>query len=182
MFFCFQDLVSVTGGQLSAASMPPLAGAWVQIARIVLDAPLVEAGDVFWCVDDQPGQVELAYLRGALAVVSDRRSVHPWPGTFSLFVEDSVAALDRLVTAIQQGGMKLAPERFSAATLDDFEAHVAPMSEGSGGSEAAAEESVRQSSELKVLQLCRGKRVDIYPPTCGRSAEAFADRCRRRAA
>lgn len=164
MFLCIHDLVELTGGQLRAAAMPPLAGAWVQISRIVIDVPLVEPGDLFWRLTDAGGDAELAYLRGAVAVVGDGRLIEPWPGTFSLAVEDAVAALDQLVTAIAAGDMRVAPGRFSS--LDE-----------------ATEESSSNPPELKVLQLCGAERVDIYPLTCGQSAKDLSgDRCRRRAA
>src|SRR5437773_912345 len=49
--------------------------------------------------------------------------------------------------------------------------------------ESFEEEFLGNTPDLKVLQLCAGQRVDIPPPTCGRSADRERPRrCRRQAA
>jgi hypothetical protein len=183
MFLCIHDLVELTGGRLQVASMPPLAGAWVQVPRIVLDVSLVESGDLFWCLTDAGCDADLAYLHGAIGVVCADRVVEPWPGTFSLLVEDSVATLERLVAAVLAGELQESPSRFSSAD----EAGMAAQAMGDDASAASAvdgaKESSRDAPELKVLQLWGTQGVDIYPSTCGRSAKGHsALRCRRRAA
>lgn len=182
MLLCVHDLVELTGGQLLAAAMPPLAGAWVQVPRIVLEASLVEAGDLFWCLDDDRCDADLAYLRGAVGVVSAGRAV-PWPGTFSLQVPDAVSALDRLVEALMSGDIQLAPSRFSVADEADAAADLGNDDSAWPAVENDHEESPFEAPELKVLQLFGAGGVDINPPTCGQSAKGLAARrCRRRAA
>jgi hypothetical protein len=154
MNLCPRDLAEMTGGQLRLASMPPRDGDLASIGRLVLSAEGASAGDVYWCLSRSACNVELAYLRGALGVVAAGASVEPWPGRFSVQVDNSLAALARLI------------ERISAIQ----------------------KQSLAQASELKVLQLCAEERVDIYPPTCGQSANSHAAkshaarRCRRQAA
>ena len=168
MFISIQDLVNFTGGQLHLASMPPLDGAWVLVPRIVLDSTLVERGDVFWQVEPQDCDTQLAFFRGAVGIVTDGRVVEPWPGTFSLTVENAVDSLDRLVEALEMGRAEEPPSRF----LPD----QAPAA-------ADVQESLPDSPELKVLQLYHPQGVANFPPTCGQSAKGtFSLRCRRRAA
>ena len=80
--------------------MPPRDGELALVRRIVLSAEAASAGDVFWCVARHCGNIELAYLRGALGVVVAGPATEPWPGRFSLQVADSVEALSRLIESI----------------------------------------------------------------------------------
>lgn len=162
MFLSIHDLVQFTAGQLRLAAMPHVDGAWVQVPRIVLDSRLVERGDLFWRVEPQQCDTQLAFLRGAVGIVTDGRPVEPWPGTFCLQVPDAVASLDRLIEALQSGEVAEIPERF----LPDIAA------------EEAAEESFQELPELKVLQLPARGGTANFPLTCGQ----LAQRCRRRAA
>ncbi|HEX5104842.1 MAG TPA: hypothetical protein VFV87_13570 [Pirellulaceae bacterium] len=186
MFLSIHDLVQFTAGQLRLASMPPLEGAWVQVPRIVLDSRLVERGDLFWRVEPQECDTQLAYLRGAIGIVTDGRQVEPWPGTFSLHVEGAIDSLERLIDALQTGQMAEIPERF---LLDE------PIAESLAGTDEAEElsvdilplkraaESSEDFSELKVLQLSARGGIANFPLTCGQSAKGqLAARCRRRAA
>jgi hypothetical protein len=77
-----KDLVEFTGGQVRLASMPPLAGELTPIDRILLKASSIEPGDVFWCLGASRCDIELAFFRGAIGVVSTNRAAHPWPGRF----------------------------------------------------------------------------------------------------
>lgn len=182
MFLSIHDLVQFTGGQLRLASMPPLEGAWVQVPRIVLDSTLVERGDLFWQVNPQGCDTQLAFLRGAFGIVTGGRHVEPWPGTFCLCVDNAIEALDRLVQAMEAGLIETAPARFvgeEAFAADELPLAVqteAPVTK-------LNQESLPTVQELKVLQLCGPRGVVTFPPTCGQSAKGqIAERCRRRAA
>lgn len=162
MFLSIHDLVRFTAGQLRLAAMPHVDGAWVQVPRIVLDSRLVERGDLFWRVEPQNCDTQLAFLRGAVGIVTDGRPVEPWPGTFCLQVTDAVASLERLIEALQAGEAAEIPERF----LPEVAAAE------------AGEESFQEPPELKVLQLPARGGIANFPLTCGQ----LAARCRRRAA
>lgn len=162
MFLNLHDLVRFAAGQLRLAAMPHVDGAWVQVPRIVLDSRLVERGDLFWRVEPQDCDTQLAFLRGAIGIVTDGRPVEPWPGTFCLQVADAVASLERLVEALQSGEAAEIPERF----LPEIAA------------EETVEESFQELPELKVLQLPARGGTANFPLTCGQ----LAKRCRRRAA
>ena len=60
MFLSIHDLVQFTAGQLRLAAMPHVDGAWVQVPRIVLDSRLVERGDLFWRIEPQECDTQLA--------------------------------------------------------------------------------------------------------------------------
>ena len=153
MKLCLQDLADLTSGEIRLAAMPPLAGELTPIGRILLKAASIEPGDVFWRLSTMPGDIELAFLRGALGVVSSLPAPNPWPGRFVLIVNDPVAALHSLVEALSQRLILQRGELF-----------------------------VSQASELKVLQLCANQRSDISPPTCGQAAKGRKAKCRRQAA
>ena len=162
--FCLFDLAQITGGKLRLAAMPPVGGDLTPVQRIVIDPAAIEPGDVLWCLANRPCDAELAFLRGALGVVTAGRHIEPWPGCFSLRVAEPVHALERLVAQFIRHQMAVAN---------------AKKDENSD----AAEEFVGNSPELKVLQLCDSPSGDIYPLTCGQSAKGhLARRCRRRAA
>jgi hypothetical protein len=148
-----KDLVEFTGGQVRLASMPPLAGELTPIDRILLKASSIEPGDVFWCLGASRCDIELAFFRGAIGVVSTNRAAHPWPGRFVLVVNDSVSALESLVEGLS---------------------HQLILADG--------QEFAPEAPELKVLQLCAAQRADISPPTCDRSVRSRQANCRRQAA
>jgi hypothetical protein len=166
MFLSIQDLVQLTGGQLRLASMPHLEGAWLQVPRIVLDSRLVERGDLFWRVEPQACDTQLAFFRGAIGLVTDGRQVEPWPGTFCLQVRDAVASLSRLVEALQTGEAAEIPERYL------------PIEDSALAAAEGSEESFSEWKELKILQLPARGGVANFPLTCGQVVK----RCRRRAA
>jgi len=101
MKLCLIDLAELTGGQLHLAAMPPLAGPLARVGRIVLSPATIAAGDVFWQLAAHPGDSETAFFRGAAGVVVARRPIEPWPGCFCLQVEDSFAALRRLINGLE---------------------------------------------------------------------------------
>jgi hypothetical protein len=181
MFLSIHDLVQFTAGQLRLAAMPHVDGAWVQVPRIVLDSRLVERGDLFWRVDPLDCDTQLAFLRGAIGVVTDGRHVEPWPGTFCLHVADAVAALETLIEALQSGQTAEIPERFLPQVAVDeveFEAIAGKISPAQGQPSDASQESFQEVPELKVLQLPARGGTATFPLTCGQ----LAARCRRRAA
>jgi len=100
MNLCPFDLAQLTGGELRLAAMPPRDGELTPIQRVVLSAEAAGPGTVFWCMDRQSGDVELAFLRGALGVVAAGASIEPWPGRFSLQIDDPVAALRDLIAGL----------------------------------------------------------------------------------
>jgi hypothetical protein len=127
MHLCLIDLVELTGGKLQLAAMPPLEGTLAPIRRIVLSPDLIRPGDVYWRLAGQPGDMEAAFLGGALGVVIPGRPIEPWPGRFSLQVDDPVAALRCLVehlAAFEEQSSRNSPElkvlQLCAATRVDI--------------------------------------------------------------
>jgi hypothetical protein len=165
---CLQDLVELTGGELRLAAMPPRDGELAGIGRIVLAAELANPGDVFWRLVQERYDLELAFLRGALGVVTAGPPIEPWPGRFLLRVDDPVASLRRLAAAVRQ--------TFASAVQPTA---AAPQS----AVPTSFQKSLPDSSELKVLQLCGPRGADISPPTCERlTVSQLNRRCRRQAA
>jgi hypothetical protein len=157
MNLCLLDLAELTGGYIRYGAMPPREGDLLAIARIRFDARRIEPGDVYWCLVAKACDAELALLRGAAGVVIPGRHVEPWPGRFSLEVEDSLEALDGLIAGLLE--------------LTD----TAPA--------FSDQESSPDAAELKDLQLPAGGGLANFPPTCDRSGNRpHAHRCRRAAA
>jgi hypothetical protein len=100
MHLCLIDLAELTGGQMQLAAMPPLDGVLARISRIVLSPASIDAGDIFWQLTYQPGDIETAFFRGALGVVFSGRRIEPWPGRFCLQVDDPIAALRLLINGL----------------------------------------------------------------------------------
>ena len=98
-----EDLVRLARGQLRLANMPPRDGELAVIRRIVLTPEAVQPGDLFWCLQRQDCNLELAFLRGALGVALAGESIEPWPGRFSLLVDDPVTGLERLIAGLAAG-------------------------------------------------------------------------------
>jgi hypothetical protein len=164
MQLCLRDLAELTGGELRLAAMPPRDGEFSIVRQLVLSAELAGEGDVYWCLGRRDCAAELAFLRGALGVVTADWRIEPWPGRFCLLVDDSIEALKRLVDTLSHCKLGM---------------NWRPLA----GAFPANQESVGEPPELKGLQLCAGWGVDIYSPTCGQSAnEHTVRRCRRRAA
>jgi hypothetical protein len=164
MQICLHDLAELTGGELRLAKMPPRDGELALIRQFVLNAEVAREGDVYWCLGRRDCAAELAFFRGALGVVVADRGIEPWPGRFCLLVDDPVVALQRLVDAL-----------ICRESAEEWRSEPAEF--------PAKKETSSNLPELKGLQLCAGWGVDIYSPTCGRSAnELQVRRCRRRAA
>jgi hypothetical protein len=156
MNLCILDLAELTGGRLRLAAMPPREGELAAVERICLAADEARPGDVFWCLAGGGCDFDLAFLRGALGVVGSRQ-IEPWPGRFSLAVDNPALALERLFAGLLRRSELLTP--------------------------ASGEESLPESPELKTLQLPGQGAIAIFPPTCGQSAGGpGARRCRRTAA
>lgn len=102
MTLCVLDLVQLTGGELHLAAMPPRDGELTAIGRIELAPDRILAGDVYWRGAPLAGDVELAFLRGALGIVAAGPIREPWPGRFWLRVDDGFAALRDVVQGLLQ--------------------------------------------------------------------------------
>ena len=146
MQLCLHDLAELTGGKLRLAAMPPREGELARVQRFVLNANAAGEGDVYWCFGGRDCSAELAYIRGALGVIVADRQLEPWPGRFSLLVDDPVAALQRLVKSL-----------IRQEAVEDWPVAVAFT--------PAKKETSSNPPELKGLQLCAGWGVDIYSPT-----------------
>jgi len=103
MNLCLHDLAELTGGRLRFASMPPRDGELALVPGIVLSAEGVGPGDIFWCLERRAGNVELAFLRGALGVVAAGPPIEPWPGGFSLMVNDPAKCLEFIASRFAAG-------------------------------------------------------------------------------
>src|SRR3954453_8813422 len=94
-----RQLHEIVGGRLKLASLPPRHGEAPGVDRIVTDSRTVGRNDVFWALPgsraDGADFVAEAYARGASGAVV-ARYVQPEPGTWSLEVADSSAALVQL--------------------------------------------------------------------------------------
>ena len=84
--------------------MPPLAGAFEPVRRVVLDSSDARPGDVYWAVTGRyfegAALVENAFAHGALGAVASGRRIEPWAGKFTLEVEDANRALCRLAKCL----------------------------------------------------------------------------------
>lgn len=81
------------------ATLPPRHGEDTQVRHVSTDSRLVRKGQVFWGLAgsrfDGAAFAEQAFARGACGAVVGRY-VRPWPGCWSLQVDDATAALTRL--------------------------------------------------------------------------------------
>ena len=102
MELTIQSLADLVDGRLRLAVMPPLGGVDEPIGKLVANPDLVTPGDVLVVSDDLRSQHPLceteAYDRGALGVVSSGKSIEPWPGRFSVQVNDAPWALWQLAS------------------------------------------------------------------------------------
>ena len=107
MRLCIGDLAEIIGGQLVLASLPPLAGPYEPVRRIVVESREVRAGDVYWGLTapgyDGSHLAEDALLRGAFGVVVSGRHIEPWAGRFSILVPDANQALVELAQCLPRG-------------------------------------------------------------------------------
>ena len=103
MELTIQSLTQLVDGQLRMAAMPPLAGIDEPLGRLVTEPANVSQGDVLIVSDALRARHALceteAYDRGALGVVGSGGVIEPWPGRFSVQVEDAAWALWQLAGA-----------------------------------------------------------------------------------
>jgi UDP-N-acetylmuramoyl-tripeptide--D-alanyl-D-alanine ligase len=100
MLLTLAQLRDITGGQLRLAAMPPRHGETTHVGPITTDSRRAQADTVFWGLKgphfDGSCFAEDALVRGAAGVVVSGRDVEPWPGRWSLRVENSLDALWKL--------------------------------------------------------------------------------------
>lgn len=94
---CCGDVADITGGQLQLGVLPPIGGRHEPVLRIGTRSDEVQPGDVFWDLTGDPniigGSAEEAFIRGAAGVVTARRGLEPWAGSFAVVVRDARRAL-----------------------------------------------------------------------------------------
>jgi UDP-N-acetylmuramoyl-tripeptide--D-alanyl-D-alanine ligase len=97
MLLTLAQLCDITGGRLRLAAMPPCHGELAHVGPIVTDSRRVQSEMVFWGLSgprfDGSCFAEDALVRGASGVVVAGRDVAPWPGRWSLRVDDALKAL-----------------------------------------------------------------------------------------
>jgi UDP-N-acetylmuramoyl-tripeptide--D-alanyl-D-alanine ligase len=97
MLITLAQLRDITGGELRLAAMPPRHGETTHVGPIVTDSRRIQSDMVFWALSgtnfDGSCFAEDALVRGASGVVVANRDIEPWPGRWSLRVEDGLAAL-----------------------------------------------------------------------------------------
>lgn len=102
---CIAELSEITEGSVSLGAMPPLAGLFEPIGRVVVDVRELQARDVLWTFESQSKytyyQTEDAYARGATGVVTVGRRIEPWAGKFCINVADSIGAFHRLMRCLR---------------------------------------------------------------------------------
>ncbi|HEY2881603.1 MAG TPA: UDP-N-acetylmuramoyl-tripeptide--D-alanyl-D-alanine ligase [Pirellulales bacterium] len=100
MLLTLAQLRDITGGRLRLAAMPPRHGETTHVGPITTDSRRVQPDMVFWGLQgprfDGSCFAEDALVRGASGVVVGGRDVEPWPGHWSLTVDDGLAALTNL--------------------------------------------------------------------------------------
>lgn len=102
---CIAELSEIIEGSVSLGAMPPLAGLFEPVGRIVVDVCEVQQRDVLWTFETPSRhacyQAEGAFSRGALGVVVVGRRIEPWAGKFSVNVADSISAFHRLMRCLR---------------------------------------------------------------------------------
>ncbi|MBI3838999.1 MAG: UDP-N-acetylmuramoyl-tripeptide--D-alanyl-D-alanine ligase [Planctomycetia bacterium] len=95
-----RKLHEIVGGRLRLATLAPRHGEATLLEHVVTDSRQVQKGDVFWGLAgtrfDGGSFAEEAYSRGATGVVVGGKYVQPWPGCWSLQVDDGQKSLDEL--------------------------------------------------------------------------------------
>lgn len=83
------------------ATLAPPAGEATPLGRVRTSIHELERGDVFWALpNDDPAELaQDAYRLGASGVVFQQKYVQPWPGSWSLEVQDATCSLLRLLHA-----------------------------------------------------------------------------------
>jgi UDP-N-acetylmuramyl pentapeptide synthase len=148
------DLATIIHAQPLFGSMPPVTGEWTPVRRIAFDSRLVEPGDLFWRLPACSWQTACS-IQHAL-----------FRGAAGTVAPEELAAAwpGTYCLAVEN------PVTALARLIDWF---------GETGDFPAGEPN---PEELKVLQLCRYRGLDITPPTCGRPDSERLRSCLRRAA
>jgi UDP-N-acetylmuramoyl-tripeptide--D-alanyl-D-alanine ligase len=93
------QLHEIVGGRLRLATLGPRDGEWTEVPKFSADSRQLQPGEAFWALSgrNQNGHdfVDSAFARGASGVVA-ARYFQPWPGCWSLQVDDSREALLKL--------------------------------------------------------------------------------------
>ncbi len=94
------QLHEIVGGRLRLATLAPRGGEQARVGNVAIDSRQVRRGDIFWGLPgtrfDGSQFANEAYSRGAEGAVVGGRYVQPWPGCWSLEVEDAQRALEQL--------------------------------------------------------------------------------------
>jgi UDP-N-acetylmuramyl pentapeptide synthase len=122
------ELTSVIGGKLCLGALPPLAGEYEPVRRIVVECQEVAPGDVYWGLVrrgfDGSRLADTAFMRGALGVVVGGRHVEPWAGRFSIAVPDANTALEQLARCLRArdcgSNRRCQPSRTSTQVVQDW--------------------------------------------------------------
>jgi UDP-N-acetylmuramyl pentapeptide synthase len=154
MPLCLADLATIIHATPLFGPMPPVAGEWTPVGRLAFDSRLVEPGDLFWRLPACKWQTACS-VQHAL-----------FRGAAGVVVPEELAAA-------WPGTYCLAVENPVAAL-----ARLVVWLDETGDFSAGEP----NSEELKVLQLCRYRGLDITPPTGGRPGSERLRSCLRRAA
>lgn len=154
MPLCLSDLATVIQATPVFGSMPPLAGEWTPVRRIAFDSHVVEPGDLFWRLPGCQWQTACS-IHHAL-----------FRGAAGVVVPEELAAAWPGTYCLAVENPAVALERL-VDWLDKTRESL-PIDP--------------KSEDLKVLQLCRYRGLDITPPTCGRPGSERLRSCLRRAA
>lgn len=111
------QLAEIVDGQVVLGLMPPLAGLFEPIGRMVVDCCELRPRDVFWGIAsnayDGTRNVDEAFSRGALGVVIAGRRMEPWAGRFCVQVADTTKALQRMLRCLSRGEREQSPPWYS---------------------------------------------------------------------
>ena len=95
-----RKLHEIVGGRLRLATLAPRHGEAAGVGPIITDSRQVQPGDVFWGLAgtrfDGASFAAEAYSRGATGAVVGKKYVQPWPGCWSLEINDAQQSLHQL--------------------------------------------------------------------------------------
>lgn len=181
-----RDLVMATGGRLSLAAMPPRDGNLLMLRRSTPQAADVRPGDLFWALpgesDDGMRHVEEAFARGAAGAVISGRTIEPWPGKFTVAVNDVRSALWQAAAHARSRleGMVIAVTGHSGVTSASAAIHRVLGSQLSGSLAArTCDVATCQPDDLPALGLLNAHPSHDYLVLAidSRAAAHIAQRC-----
>jgi UDP-N-acetylmuramoyl-tripeptide--D-alanyl-D-alanine ligase len=161
---CIHDLAEIIGGRLTLAELPPLGGPWEPVGCVVTDAQKVQPGDVLLVLSQgqqrYAGSIELAFERGALGVIAQRR-IEPWAGRFSIHVDDAQRVAWQLARAARErfGGRVIAVAGAVGKTIAGAMVD-AVLRESAGG--WWAEDQTNDALPLNILSLDANARYAVF--------------------